>query len=95
MYVLGAAALLFAYVLLSFAWTVTHVGKHRWRLAQNGLIVAIAPPSLLLVAPIDIPGADVRTLLFGSVLWVTLAMAVAAFSWSRFTSGERSSALSR
>jgi hypothetical protein len=95
MYVLGAAALVFAYVLLSFAWTVTHVGKHRWRLAQNGLIVAIAPPSLLFVAPIDIPGADMRALLFGSLLWVTLTMAFAAFSCSRFKSGDRSSALSR
>jgi glucose dehydrogenase len=93
MYVLGAAALLFAYVLLSFAWTVTHVGKHRWRLAQNGLIVAIAPPSLLFAAPIDLPGANVRTLLFGSLLWVTLAMAFAAFSCSRYKSGDRGDAL--
>lgn len=93
MYVLGAAALLFTYVLLRLATTVTHAGKNGWRLAENGLIFAIAVPTLLFVPAIKIPSADVRTLLFGSMLWVTLAMAFAAFACSRFKSGDQRSAL--
>jgi hypothetical protein len=88
-FVLGAGGLLFAYVLLRFATTIMHAGKKRRHLAQNGLILLVAAPILLFVpSPIDIPNADLRTLLFGSALWVTLAMAFAAFALSRAKNGD-------
>jgi hypothetical protein len=79
------ALITFAYVLVRFLNAVRFVDRFERRRANGALAIGVvAPPFVAFpVARADISGQDLRTIVLGAALWVTIAMAFAAFAVSR------------
>jgi hypothetical protein len=81
--IVAVAALTFGYVLLRFTRAMRAAGIRDRRLGQGGLVFALGVPLLLVVPRTpDIPNDDLQAILLGSALWVTIAMAFAAYAIS-------------
>lgn len=82
---MSTAAILFFFVLVRFAVAFRGSRGGRGAVAGGGVMFAIAPPTLALaIRPaLDFPPGDYQALIYGSALWITLALALAAFAMSR------------
>jgi hypothetical protein len=79
------ALITFAYVLVRFFNAVRFIDRYERRRTGGGLAIGLVAPPLVAL-PIAQPGLadqDLRLLIIGSALWVTIAMAFAAFAVSR------------
>ena len=87
----GVAAVLFFYVLLRLAASLRVAARAHRRVAEGGIVFALGVPLALFVVPVlrEIPARDLRAFVIGSALWVTLAMAFAAFALSRVPDSAR------
>ena len=81
----GAASVALLYVVIRLVAAILSPRRRRGMTAYGGILVTIAAPIAAFTVPRDLgmPAEDERLFMVGSALWLTLAMAFAAFALSR------------
>ena len=81
----GAAGVALLYVVIRLVAVILSPRRRRGMAAYGGIVVTIAAPIAAFTVPRDfgMPAEDQRLFMVGSALWLTLAMAFAAFALSR------------
>ena len=87
---MATAAVLFFFVLIRFSAAFRHGTRANRSLAGGGIALAVAPPVIGFAgAPLmNFPADDYQALMYGAALWVSLALAFAAFAISRARTAE-------
>ena len=83
--ILGATTLLLLYVLARFVPTVLQAGRQQRRQGTAGVVFGVGVPVAFAMSPVGsgIREEDLPMFVLGSLIWVTLMFAFAAYSASR------------